>query len=207
MLILIGVSFVPYIIAPLRVPGYFLASCFFLSILVARLIQRCFAGADRFARLAGAVILSAVIVTGLAAMIQTAAHNQIETLTLCHGRQDHCMTRIPGADIDAVKDDLRRNDIGAIWTSISFTYPLIFESGETLIASESIFGVDRPVYPREIPKLEPSSQNRSVFVIETDSPYRAEVERTCEQKGGAPPRVTEHGKLTVIEQRLASQGF
>ena len=117
------------------------------------------------------------------------------------------MTRIPGADIDSVKEDLRRNHIGAIWTSISFTYPFIFESGETLVASESIFGVDRPVYPREIPTLEPSSQDRSVFVIETDSPYRAEIESSCEQKGGARPRVTEYGKLVVIEQRLASEGF
>jgi hypothetical protein len=207
MLILIGVSFVPYVIAPLRVPGYFLAGWFFLAVLIARLIQRSFACPNRFARFAGAVILLAIITCGFDAMFQTATVNQIETLTLCHGRQDHCMTRIPGADIDAVKEDLRRNHIGAIWTSISFVYPLIFESGETLVASESIFGVDRPVYPPEIPKLEPNSQGHFVFVIETDSPYRAEIESLCERKSGSAPRVTEHGKLTVIEQRLASQGF
>jgi len=207
MLILIGACFVPYVLTPLRVPGYFLAGCFFISILIAREIQRCFTRTEKFPCLAGAAILLAVIVCGLGAVVQAAAHNEIETLTLCHGRQDHCMTRIPGADIDAVKEDLSRNQIGAVWTSISFVYPLIFETGERLVASESIFGIDRPVYPPEIPKPEPSSQARSVFVIETDSPYRGEIESVCAQKGGAPPRITEHGKLTVIEERLGSEGF
>jgi 4-amino-4-deoxy-L-arabinose transferase and related glycosyltransferases of PMT family len=56
-----------------------------------------------------------------------------------------------------------------------------------------------------IPKPEPSSQDRSVFVVETNSPYRPEIETTLAQKGGVPPRITEHGTLTVIEQRFASE--
>ena len=115
------------------------------------------------------------------------------------------MLRVPGKDIDAVKQDLEQNRIKAVWTTISFVYPLIFETGEKLIASESIFGVDRPVYPPSIPKPEPGSQDRTVFVIETNSPYRPEIETTLVQKGGAPPRITEHGTLTVIEQRFASE--
>ena len=115
------------------------------------------------------------------------------------------MLRVPGKNLDAVKQDLEQNRIKAVWTSISFVYPLIFETGEKLTASESIFGVDRPVYPPSIPKPEPSNQDRTVFVIETNSPYRPEIETTLAQKGGAPPRITEHGTLTVIEQRLASE--
>ena len=203
LLILTAVSFVPYVIAPLRVPGYFLAGCFFISILIARLIQRCLENRSMLARIAGVVVVVAVIVTGADAMIETAAHNQIETLTLC-GQHEHCMTRVPGSDIDAVKEDLRDHNINEVWTSISFTYPLIFETGEKLIASESIFGIDRPVYPREIPKVEPSGK-RSVFVVETNSPYRNEIESECTRKGGTSPRVTEHGKLVVIEQRFARE--
>lgn len=205
LLVLIAASFVPYCIAPLRVPGYFLAGAFFISILIARLIHRCFTSSSKLARAFGIGVILAVVVSGAGAMIDTARHNQIETLTLCHGRSDHCMTRIPGADIDAVKRYLGDHQIEAVWTSISFTYPLIFETGERLIASESIFGVDRPVYPPEIPKPEPTSYNRAVFVIETDSPYRPEIEQTCAQKGGAAPVVNEFGKLTVIEQRFASE--
>lgn len=67
------------------------------------------------------------------------------------------MTRIPGADIDAVKEYMRRNGIGSVWTTISFVYPLIFETGEKVVASESIFGVDRPVYPPEIPNRSPAA--------------------------------------------------
>ncbi len=163
------------------------------------------ASRERLPWLAGLAVLLAVIVCGADAMIRTATHNQIETLTSCHGPQDYCMTRIPGADIEGVEQDLGRNRIGSVWTTISFVYPLIFESGERLIASESIFGIDRPVYPPEIPKPEPSNQERSVFVIESGSPHRSEIERECEQKGGLAPRVTTYGSLTVIEERLASR--
>ena len=115
------------------------------------------------------------------------------------------MIRVHGVDIDGVKQDLEHNRIKAVWTTISFVYPLIFETNEKLIASESIFGVDRPVYPPSIRKSEPGSQDRTVFVVETNSPYRPEIETTLAQKGGAPPRITEHGTLAVIEQRFASE--
>ncbi len=147
----------------------------------------------------------ATIICGVDALIDVSSHNQIETLTLCPNRQDHCMLRVPGADIEGVKQDLEQKGIKAVWTTISFVYPLIFETKEKLIASESIFGVDRVVYPASIPKPEPSSRDRTVFVVETNSPYRPEIETTLTQKGGAPPRITEHGTLTVIEQRLASE--
>jgi hypothetical protein len=205
MLILIGVSFIPYIIAPLRVPGYFLGGTFFTSVLIARSIDRLLAEKQILLRSLGALVLVATIVCGVDAMIETAAHNQIETLTLSANRHDHEMIRIPGKDIDAVKKDLEQNQINAVWTTISFVYPLIFETNEKLIASESIFGVDRPVYPPSIPKPEPSEHDRSVFVIETNSPYRAEIEAVLSQKSGAPPRITEHGTLTVIKQRFASE--
>src|SRR2546421_11585958 len=195
MLTLIGVSFIPYLIAPLRVPGYFLAASFFMSILIARCVDRFLAHEEMFARAIGGAMLLAVIVCGVDALITTAAHNQIETLTLCPNRQDHCMLRVPGRDIDAVNQDLEQNRVKAVWTTISFVYPLIFETGEKLIASESIFGVDRPVYPRSIPKPEPSDEDRSVFVLETNSSYRPQLEAPLAQKGGAPPRITEHGTL------------
>ena len=110
------------------------------------------------------------------------------------------MVRVPGADIDAVKQDLEQNGISAIWTTISFVYPLIFETNEKLVASESIFGVDRPVYPRSIPKPEPTEGDRAVFVIETRSPYREQIESTLRLKSNAAPLVREHGTLAVIEQ-------
>jgi len=205
MLILIGVSFVPYIIAPLRVPGYFLAASFFMSILIARSAERFLAHKQIGDRMIGGAILVATIVCGAYAIVDVATHNQIETLTLSPNRRDHQMLRVPGKDLDAIKQDLEQNRIKAVWTTISFVYPLIFETSEKLTASESIFGVDRPVYPPSIPKPEPSNEDRTVFVVETNSPYRPEIETTLAQKGGALPRITEHGTLTVIEQRLASE--
>ena len=204
MLILIVVSFVPYIIAPLRVPGYFLGGSFFMSILLARCIDRFFVEKQILLRAFGAVLILATIVCAVNAIADVATHNQIETLTLSPNRHDHEMIRIPGADIDAVKQDLEQNQIKAVWTTISFVYPLIFETNEKLIASESIFGVDRPVYPPSIPKPEPSEHEHAVFVIETQSPYREQIESTLALKSNAPPQIREHRTLTVIEQRFAS---
>ena len=205
MLILIGVNFVPYIIAPLRVPGYFLGATFFMSILIVRFAERFLAHKQIGDRMIGGAILVATIVCGAYAIVDVVTHNQIETLTLSPNRQDHQMLRVPGKDIDAVKRDLEQNQIKVVWTTISFVYPLIFETGEKLIASESIFGVDRPVYPPSIPKPEPSNEDRSVFVVETGSPYRPEIEATLAQKGGALSKISEYGTLTVIEQRFASE--
>ena len=202
MLILIGVSFVPYVIAPLRVPGYFLGAVFFMSILIAHCANQLLVRKEFFARALGMTTLLATIICGGATIIETATRNQIETLTLSANRQGHEMIRIPGADIDAVKQDVDQNGTKAVWTTISFVYPLIFETNEKLAASESIFGVDRPVYPPSIPKPEPSDQDRAVFVIETKSPYRQQIQETLALKSGAPPRAREHGALTVIEQRF-----
>src|SRR5262249_15156420 len=120
VLLLIGVSFVPYVIAPLRVPGYFLGATSFMSILIARRVDRFLTQGQPLARVVAATILLATIVCGVDALIDVATHNQIETLTLSPNRQDHSMMRVPGADIDAVKQDLEQNQIKAVWTTISF---------------------------------------------------------------------------------------
>jgi len=198
MLILIAAAFALYVIAPVRVPGYFLAGAFFMSILVARAIV----SANRI--LASAMLL-AVITCGAYTIVRTAMQDQIETLVVVKPPLGLEMSRIPGRDIDAVEQDLAQNQIREVWTTISFVYPLIFETNEKLVASESIFGIERSFYPPQIPKPEPSTSERATFVLETNSPYRAEIEKTLLQKGGTPPRIAEHGALTVIEQRLASQ--
>src|SRR5438046_10691843 len=97
----IGVSFVPYIIASLRVPGYFLGATFFMSILIARGVDRFLGDNKMLVRAVGAAMLLAVVVCGVDAVIETATHNQIETLTLCPNRQDHCMLQLPGKTHEA----------------------------------------------------------------------------------------------------------
>src|SRR5205823_12615540 len=83
LLLLTLACFVPYITAPFRVPGYFLAGCFFLAALTGRLLARCFASSKPLIRFAGVGIFAAVVITGTALIFDTARHNQIETLTLC----------------------------------------------------------------------------------------------------------------------------
>src|SRR5207249_10022761 len=130
MLVLMTASFVPYSSLPIGVPSYFFGGCFFLAALTGRLLGRCFVCSNALVRSGGAGILAVIVITGSALMIDTARHNQIETLTLCDHGENYCMTRIPGADLERVERDLRNRNVTGVWTTVSFVYPLLFECGE-----------------------------------------------------------------------------
>jgi hypothetical protein len=192
--------FVPYVVAPVRIPGYFLGGCFFLAVLSGRLAARCLASPTPPRRLLGVAVVGAAALAGCVAMVETGRHNQIETLTLdAQGRLD--LARFPGTDIEAVERHLLKNKTEAAWTTVSFVYPLLFESNETLAISDAIFGWGRPVYPAAVPRREPAGDQRQVFVLETSSPFRAAAAARCAQAAHAPPLVTGYGTLTVIEER------
>jgi hypothetical protein len=201
LLLLILACFIPYVTAPFRVPGYFLAGCFFFAALTGRLIVRCFASSKALVRFGGAGILAATVITGTTLMIDTARHNQIETLTLCDHGENYCMTRIPGADLEAVERDLRHRDVTGAWTTVSFVYPLLFECGETFAVSDTIFGDQHRVYPAVIPWREPKPQEHFAIVIESGSPFRAPLEARFLQVTGGAPLISEYGKLAIIEAK------
>jgi hypothetical protein len=201
LLLLTLACFIPYVTAPFRVPGYFLAGCFFLAALTGRLIARCFACSKALVRLGGAAILAAALITGTALMIDTARHNQIETLTLCDRGENYCMTRVPGADLEGVELHLRQQEGPGGWTPVSFLYPLLFECGEAFAVSDTIFGYPHRVYPPVIPWREPDPETRFAIVVESDSPFRQPLEARFLQAGGAAPLITEYGTLAVIEPK------
>jgi hypothetical protein len=198
LLLLILACFVPYITAPVRVPGYFLAGSFFFTALTGRLLARCFASSKTLIRFGGAGILAAVVITGAALILDTARHNQIETLTLCDQGENYCMTRVPGEDLAGVERHLSERGVTGVWTTVSFVYPLLFECQETFAVSDTFFGYQHRVYPETIPWREPDPERRIAIVVESDSPFRAPVERRL-QLAGVVPLVTEFGKLAVIE--------
>ena len=111
------------------------------------------------------------------------------------------MTRIPGADIEGVEQYLRQHNVMSVWTTISFVYPLLFESGETLAISNAIFEDPLRVYPQKIPWREPRLDRDAAFVIETDAPFRSLLEAHCAQAFGTAPLVQECGKLVVVAER------
>jgi hypothetical protein len=199
LLLVLGLAcFVPYVTAPFRVPGYFLAGCFFFAPLTGRLVQRCFAS-KTLIRFGGAGIFAATVITGAALMLDTARHNQIETLTLCDQEENYCMTRIPGADIVGVERHLSRESVTGVWTTVSFVYPLLFECHEAFAVSDTFFGYQHRVYPEAIPWREPDSAGHIAIVLESDSPFRAPVERRFLQFTGSVPLISEYGKLAVID--------
>jgi hypothetical protein len=192
--------FVPYVTAPFRVPGYFLAGCFFFAALTGRLLERCLVCSKALIRFGGVGILAAVGMTGTALMIDTARHNHIETLTLCDQGENYCMTRIPGADLEGVEHHLRQDQVTGVWTTVSFVYPLLFECGETFAVSDAIFGYRHRVYPGAVPWREPGPEEHFAIVVESDSPFRRAVEARFLQVTDAAPLISEYGKLAVIEK-------
>ena len=201
LLVLALACLIPYLTAPFRVPGYFLAGCFFFAALTGRLLQRCFVCSKALVRFGGAGILAAAVITGTALMINTACHNQIETLTLCDHGENYCMTRIPGADLEGVEQHLRQRQVSGVWTTVSFVYPLLFECNETFAVSDAIFGYQHRVYPGAIPWREPGRDGHAAFVIESDSPFRAPLEARFLQAAGVAPLISEYGKLAIIEAK------
>jgi len=199
LLLLISACFVPYVTAPFRVPGYFLGGCFFFAALTGRLLARSFASSSTLLRFGAAGILTTTVITGAAVMLDTARHNQIETLTLCDQGENYCLTRIPGADLDGVERRLSQSGVTGVWTTVSLVYPLLFECHEAFAVSDTFFGYQHRVYPEAVPWREPDPAERIAIVLETDSPFRASVERRF-QLAGVMPLISEYGKLSVVEE-------
>jgi len=201
MVVLTAASFVPYLSQAPGVPSYFLGACFFLSMLTGRMLERGFSSSMRFSRIAAPAALAAILATGVFALIRVGQTNQIETLSPCEDKKTYCMTRIVAANIEAVERDLKQRNVTSVWTTISFVYPLLFESGETLAVSNEIFETPYRVYPEDTAWREPKRNREAAFVVETNVPIRSLVEMRCEQVFGSPPLAREYGKLTVITNR------
>ncbi len=201
MLLLALACLVPYLIAPVRVPGYFLGGTFFLSVLTGRLLVRGWRSARAAPRVAAGFVFAALLIVGAGVEIDVARHNEIETLTLNQAGSLQ-MSRIPGADLEGVEKYLRQNDVTSVWTTMSFVYPLLFESRERLAVSDVNFRTDRRVYPEGIERPLPRRDQRAAFVVETESPNRQAVEAAFRQTGGVAPVSSNFGTLTVIEPKL-----
>src|SRR5262249_45663099 len=186
MLVLTAASFIPYLSLVPGVPSYFLGGCFFLSMLIGRTLERGFSSSMVLSRVGSAVGLAAILVTGVLVLIRVGQTNQIETLSLCEDRKTYCMTRIAAADIDRVERDLEQRNVTSVWTTISFVYPLLFESGETLAVSNEIFETPYRVYPEGVDWREPKRNREAAFVVEPNAPIRSLVEMRCEQVFGSP---------------------
>lgn len=201
MLVLTAACLIPYLMPAFRVPRYFLGGIFFISVLIGRLLQRCFAAPERWKRLLGVTLLTSILAGGIGAMIETGKRNEIETIALCQNGDAYCMIRIPGADLDAVERHLREFHIAAAWSAPVLCYPLQFETGERIAISDAIFGWKHNVFPKAVAMRQPSADEPLVFITETNSPLRRVVEGRCAEASAAPPLVAEYGTLSVIEQR------
>ncbi len=197
LLVLTLATFVPYVVAPFRVPGYFLADAF-SSLLTGRLLWRTLSAPRIPIRVVGGGILAAMVLVGGLVFFEVGKHDQIETLTLDRAGKLQ-MSRVPGADLDAVEGRLRQDKVSSVWTTPSFVYPLLFDSGEKLAVSAAIFGMDRNVYPPGVPRRQPRPDQRTAFVMESNAPVRASIEGGFAQVRGPRPLLQEFGTLTVIE--------
>jgi hypothetical protein len=200
MVVLTLACFAPYLSALVRAPSYFLAGCFFLSLLTGRLLARCFAAGNLAPRIVGAGLVSAIVLVGTWVYVDVGRHNVIETLTMNRSNEWH-MTRIPGSDIDAVENRLRNDKIQGVFATMSFVYPLIFESREKMAVSGSAFNMDYPLYPKGVPRQRPQNNQRTAFVMETDSPFPDLVVKGLSNEGKVASSVLHDAPLTLIEAK------
>jgi hypothetical protein len=114
------------------------------------------------------------------------------------------MTRIPGADIESVQHYLQQHDVTSVWTTISFVYPLLFESGEKLAVSNAFFEDPYRVYPPSIPWREPGFGPKTAFVFETGAPFRPRLEMRLREAVGEALVIREYGALTVLAVAAAA---
>ena len=201
MVVLTAASFVPYLTQLPGVPSYFLGGCFFLAMLTGRMLERGFSSSMSLPRIGAAAGLATILCAGVFVLVRVGLTNEVETLSRCQGGKTYCMTRISSADIDGVHRDLKQHNVTSVWTTISFIYPFLFESGETLAVSNEIFEAPYRVFPQDVAWLEPRRDREAAFVVETDAPIRSLVETRCEQVFGSPPLARDYGKLTVITNR------
>jgi len=201
MAVLTAASFVPYVSQIPGVPSYFLGACFFLSMLTGRMLERGFFSSMPLPRFGATAAFAAILVTGILVHIRVGQTNQIETLSLCEDKRTYCMARIPSTDINRVHRDLKEHNVTSVWTTISFIYPLLFETGETLAVSNEIFETPYRVYPEDVQWREPKRDRDAAFVVETNAPLRSLAELRSEQVFGSPPSAREYGELTVITNR------
>ena len=198
ILVLAAACLIPYLTVTPGVPSYFLGGCFFLSVLTGRMLERCFSCSKALARLGGTAVFGAILLTGITVTFEVGRKNQIETLSSCDNARNYCMTRIPGMDIEGIELYLRQHNVTSVWTTISFIYPLLFESRETMAVSNAIFEPVYRVYPPQIAWRGPDPRGRFAVVIERDSPLRGAVEARLQQVTDVAPVISEYGKLTVI---------
>lgn len=199
LLMLLLACFATYLAANMRIPGYLLAACFFIAVLTARLLIRCFAAPAPGLRLAGAGVLSAALAAGGWAVLETGRRNEIETLISSVDRPEMHIGRIPGGDLAAVEKLLAEKRIPAVWTTVSFILPLVFETRETVAVSDQYFlGKTRRPYPSSVKWREPSLGVTKAYVVESAAHYAADIVQSCRELSGREPAVFECGALTLI---------
>jgi hypothetical protein len=86
MLVLTAACLVPYLTMSAGVPSYFFGGCFFLSVLTARMLKRCFSCSKALPRLAGFAVLTAILLTAIVVIVVVGQKNQIETLLVRRGK-------------------------------------------------------------------------------------------------------------------------
>ena len=187
MLLLIAACSITYLTIKERTANYFLGSCFFISILIGRLLDRTLFSRGKALRFAGFATLATVVFFGLAAVIRAASQDGVDTLLLT--RHGFKMAHVPAEDIEGVHEQLRQLQADSCATGMFLVGTFTVESGGRVATSDA-------TEPNSF--WFPPGRNRIVFVLETSSPYCDGVVDGARQ-AGLETVSTVHGMLTVIQ--------
>jgi len=190
-------DFALYLVLPTRAPSYLLGALPALALLAGVWLSDLRRLAPPFGPAAVSVLLVAACGSGLWESAQLLARDRIESLEPRDGQL--VATHHDGETIRLVIEHLRSRGIEAVFSSPSFQYPIIFESGEQILASSRALPWRYIVHlPYEEAVVE-AIQKRPVFVLERDSPYRARAETVLRSLAPGRLDATVVGELVVIE--------
>lgn len=196
LILLLIACFIPYISTSFRVPGYFLGSAVFLSVLTGSVCYELLEKNNLLNKIAFFSLLLIFMGLSLYNIVKISSENIIETLTL--DRKGAAMLgRFPGKDISETMSYLKQNGIEETWTTPSFVYPLIFESQEKLKACSAIFGSNFDCYPEGIPSKVTPPRSPATYIVESESPYYSAIIHHYKNKKDLL-RISRFGSLTVV---------
>jgi 4-amino-4-deoxy-L-arabinose transferase-like glycosyltransferase len=198
LVILILACLIPYAMVETRVPGYLLGTVPLLSILQADWIKTLLASRRRLMQGAAAAALAAGIAFGAYEHLRFLGSDHIESLKLtAQGRL--APTTISGPGLARTLAHLEARGISAVLASPSLQYPIIFESGERILASSAPLPFRYIVYPDYDRTVARAIGARPVFVIEADYPLRPLAFSIIRQMAPGRISLTEFDGIHVIE--------
>jgi 4-amino-4-deoxy-L-arabinose transferase-like glycosyltransferase len=198
LLLLILSCLVPYAVVPKRVPSYLIGIIPLLSILAADFIDTFIGSGRRLLNAIGIAVLLAPLGFGTFEYVKFFHTDYIESLELTPDGYI-APTTISGSSLAGAIAYLQERAVPAVFASPSLQYPIIFESGEKIVASSNPLPFRYSVYRDYDKRVVRIIREHPAFVIEADSPLKDLATSIIRRLTSRQVSITRFDEILVIE--------